>query len=193
MSSSDVQQMNMLNIFSHRSHLYSFSLILHRSNLIVKRSYESSVSPCFHLISVCWNNQICLMAIFISISTSNYHPQLSWGKVIFSEACVKNSVHRGGVSKPTPKGDVEGSGWGVSRPTPRGSPGPHPGGVSRPRPWGEVSQHALRQTPPSRRLLLWAVRILLECILVSTILLNWSQEIIIWNNKYWYVVLVTGY
>ena len=62
-----------------------------------------------------------------------------WGKVIFSEACVKNSVHRGegvvsqhalqavsqhalqvvsqhvlhgGVSRPTPKG--------VSRPTPRG-------------------------------------------------------------------------
>ena len=26
-----------------------------------------------------------------------YRPQRSWGKVIFSEACVKNSVHRGGV------------------------------------------------------------------------------------------------
>ena len=25
-----------------------------------------------------------------------YRPQRSWGKVIFSEACVKNSVHRGG-------------------------------------------------------------------------------------------------
>ena len=24
----------------------------------------------------------------------NYRPQRSWGKVIFSEACVKNSVHR---------------------------------------------------------------------------------------------------
>ena len=24
-----------------------------------------------------------------------YRPQRSWGKVIFSEACVKNSVHRG--------------------------------------------------------------------------------------------------
>ena len=44
-----------------------------------------------------------------------------WGKVIFSEACVKNSVHRGGclvlgegvpgpggVSRPTTKGEVEG-------------------------------------------------------------------------------------
>ena len=25
-----------------------------------------------------------------------YRPQRSWGKVIFSEACVNNSVHRGG-------------------------------------------------------------------------------------------------
>ena len=40
----------------------------------------------------------------------------------------------GGVSRPTPKGEVEGSGlWGVTRPTPRG---------------GCVSQHALTQTPP---------------------------------------------
>ena len=26
-----------------------------------------------------------------------YRPQRSWGKVIFSEACVKNSVHGGGM------------------------------------------------------------------------------------------------
>ena len=109
-----------------------------------------------------------------------------WGKVIFSEVCVKNSVHGGGggipaciaggipaclaagllvgvvvsqhalqvsrgeVSRPTPRGEVEGSGWeGVSRPTPKGgSPSPHRGGVSRPTPGGGVSQHALRQTSP---------------------------------------------
>ena len=44
----------------------------------------------------------------------------------------------GGVSRPTPKGEVEGSGlWGssgphlggVSRPTPKGSIGPHPRGL----------------------------------------------------------------
>ena len=62
-----------------------------------------------------------------------------------------------GVSRPTPRGEVEGSGLG-------GSPGPHPreklrgggvsrptpgrGEVSRPTPGGCVSQHALRQTPP---------------------------------------------
>ena len=44
--------------------------------------------------------------------------------------CV--SQHALQVSRPTPKGEVEGSGWGVSRPTHR----------------GVVSQHALRQTPP---------------------------------------------
>ena len=32
-----------------------------------------------------------------SIQPSFYRPQRSWGKVIFSEACVNNSVHRGGV------------------------------------------------------------------------------------------------
>ena len=32
--------------------------------------------------------------------------------------------------------------------------------------WGVVSQHALRQTPQERQLLLRTVRILLECILV---------------------------
>ena len=53
------------------------------------------------------------------------------------------SVHRGGLQAYT-----QGGGWG-----------PHRGGVS---------QHALRQTPPtpSRRLLLRVVRILLECLLV---------------------------
>ena len=92
--------------------------------------------------------------------------------------CVKNSVQGGGgipawvaglwgvvsqhalqVSRPTPKGEVEGSGLG-------GSPGPHLGGSPGPN-WG-VYQHALRQTPPSRWLLLRAVCILLECILVTT-------------------------
>ena len=82
------------------------------------------------------------------------------------------SQHALQVSRPTPKGELEGSGqgglqtytWGVSSPhleglqahTQGGSPGPHLGGVSRPTPGrclqahtrGGVSQHALRQTPP---------------------------------------------
>ena len=83
------------------------------------------------------------------------------------------SQHALQVSRPTPKGEVEGSGlsrptprgesglWGspgptkgISRPKPRGSPGPHLGGlqahtwgISRPTPRGG-SQHALRQKPP---------------------------------------------
>ena len=73
----------------------------------------------------------------------------------------------GGVSPgPHPGGKLRGLAWGrgVSRQgclqahTQGVSPGPHPGG------W--VSQHAQKQTPSSRQLLLRAVRILLECILV---------------------------
>ena len=71
--------------------------------------------------------------------------------------CVCASVQGGGSPGPHPGGEVEGSGCGVSRPTPRVSPSPHLGGI----------QHALRQTPPKRWLLLWAVCILLECILVQ--------------------------
>ena len=53
----------------------------------------------------------------------NYRPQRSWGKVIFSEACVKNSVHGGG-----------GGGRGCLDPGPGGSFGGLDGGISRPTP-----------------------------------------------------------
>ena len=33
---------------------------------------------------------------------SHYRPQRSWVKVIFSQACVKNSVHRGGLRRTPP-------------------------------------------------------------------------------------------
>ena len=36
------------------------------------------------------------LSYFIGYDSRGYYrPQRSWGKVIFSEACVKNSVHRG--------------------------------------------------------------------------------------------------
>ena len=67
-------------------------------------------------------------------------------------------------------------GGGLSRPRPRGVSRPRPGGVvcpggcPGPGPGGRgVSQHALTQTPPSRRQLLRTVRILLECIIVYLI------------------------
>ena len=107
--------------------------------------------------------------------------QRSWGKVIFSEACVKNSVRgrgrlglgpggrfaglAGGCLDPDPGDRLGGLTWGCLGPEPgkrlgsldRGCPGPHLGVYP--------SMHCDR--PPSRRLLLWAIRILLECILVS--------------------------
>ena len=85
------------------------------------------------------------------------------------------SQHALQVSRPTPRGEVEGSGWGslqahtrgqISGPTPGGSPGPqwgvslvhtrgglqaHMGGALQAHTQGGVciSQHALRQTPPA--------------------------------------------
>ena len=86
-----------------------------------------------------------------------------------------------GVSRPTPKGDVEGDlAGGVSRPTPKGEvEGDLVWGFSRPTPggvacsWGSLlpgsgSAEGGVETPPGR-LLLRVVRILLECILVSNI------------------------
>ena len=119
-----------------------------------------------------------------------------WGKVIFSEACVKNSVHggRGGGGVPGPGGSPG--------PQPRGKlrgesgPGPQPrwklrGIWSRPTTKGEVEGDLVQAhtqggswegsgpgphpwgklrgkwpASPLRWLLLRAVRILLECILV---------------------------
>ena len=67
--------------------------------------------------------------------TSCYRPQQSWGKVTFSEECVKNSVHKGSIQACIAglQAHTQGESWGVwpggvSRPTPRGSPGQHPGG-----------------------------------------------------------------
>ena len=61
---------------------------------------------------------------------------------------------------PHPRGKLRGLAWG-------GSPGPHPGGVLQAHTGGYTSMHWGRH-PPSRWLLLRAVRILLECILVTT-------------------------
>ena len=44
----------------------------------------------FSFDSFIWSQTLC----FVSFR-HHYHPQRSWGKVIFSVACVKNSVHRG--------------------------------------------------------------------------------------------------
>ena len=96
---------------------------------------------------------------------------LQCGGVEFQHALQVVSQHALQVSRPTPRGEVEGSGQGVSRPTPRGvsrptprrSLGPHPGGSPGPHPeecvypgphLGGVSQHALRQTSSPRGWLL---------------------------------------
>ena len=99
------------------------------------------------------------ISLLFHLCISNYyHPLRSWGKVIFSEACVKNSVHDGGWGwypsmpcmspGPHPGGRLSGLAGRVSRPTPRGrlrglagggmGLQAHTWGVSRPTPRGEV-------------------------------------------------------
>ena len=51
------------------------------------------MNPYIYEFSI-WNIKIekKMFAVYIY-----YRPQRSWGKVIFSEACFNNSVHRGGM------------------------------------------------------------------------------------------------
>ena len=101
--------------------------------------------------------------------THFYCPQRSWGKVIFSEACVKNSVHKGGGS-----GSVQ-----AGPPQPRADTPPWeqtpPPGADTPSPpsWEQTPDTPLiRSRHPPEQCMLGdtgnkrAVRILLECILV---------------------------
>ena len=120
------------------------------------------------------NNLIALTAGVV-----NYRPQRSWGKVIFSEACVENSVHRG-VSRQTNWADPP-----VQTPpgadTPRADTplGTHPLGTPAPKDADPLEQILLgADTPqadtPREQCMLGdmgnkrAVHILLECILVTT-------------------------
>ena len=115
------------------------------------------------------------MYVHVIQSKFHYHLQMKFAKVMFLHVFVCTQ----GVSRPWPRGEVEGSGgqvfkaqtqgggWGSGQG--RGCLGPDPGGcwgvwlggVSRPRPGAEP--------PPSRQLLLWMVCILLECILVTNV------------------------
>ena len=100
----------------------------------------------------------------------SYRLQRSWAKVIFSQACVKNSVHSG-----------EGVCLGYTPPWTRQPPGPgrHPPRPGRP-PWtrqtppDQADPPRTRQTPPGSRLQHTVyerpVGILLECILVQSAL-----------------------
>ena len=122
-----------------------------------------------------------------------YRPQWSWGDVMFLH--VSMILFTGWGPQAHTRG---GGGWGVwlgglqahtqggrLRGLAGGSPGPHPrgevegsgwGGVSRSTPGGYSSMYWGRPLPPRRRLLLRAVRILLECIpFYISFRINYSQ------------------
>ena len=99
-----------------------------------------------------------------------------WGKVIFSEACVKNSVHRGGstwAGTPPTRYTLLGPGThpGLGTLPPQG-PGTLPGTRYTPPDQVHPPGPGTRSPPPREQCMLQdtgnkrAVRILLECILV---------------------------
>ena len=92
--------------------------------------------------------------------------QRSCGKVMFSQACVKNSVHRGCLPDsppPRPEADCPSPDKRQTHPPDQKQTSPD----QRQTPsWADTRPQPSGQTPPSRRLLQWTVRILLEYILV---------------------------
>ena len=66
-------------------HKYTCTLRSHAMHLKYVSGCGSSTAA--HYISHFWNQTFLY----------HYRPQRSWGKVIFSEACVNNSVHGGGA------------------------------------------------------------------------------------------------
>ena len=114
-----------------------------------------------------------MLACAQAVKDINYRPQRSWGKVIFSVACVKNSVHGGGSTWVGTPGQVHPP--GQVQPPGRYTPGQvhHPPGqvplwqvhpLDRyTTPAGTPPRQILRDTVNERM-----VRILLECILLVT-------------------------
>ena len=107
-----------------------------------------------------------------------------WNAFIFLITALKRSSQGGGGFPACNPGlqahNQVGGSWGVwlgglQAHTRGGSPGPHPGGVP-------ACTEADTPRPPSRWLLLRAVRILLECILVQFIFLQFQNTRAIYRN-----------
>ena len=102
-----------------------------------------------------------------------YRPQRSWAKVIFSQVCVKNSVHGGGSASvhagiPHPADQTHTPPPPRTRHHPPRTRHTTPPGPDTPPPW---TRHTTPPPPPPGRRLQHTVnerpvRILLECILV---------------------------
>ena len=105
---------------------------------------------------------MCYRLYILDLRGDIYRPQRSCEGYVFTPVC--HSVHRGGVCLSAC--------WDTTTPPPPGADTPPqeqtppqagtPQGADTP-----PSRHPLEEAPPSRRLLLRTVRILLECILVG--------------------------
>ena len=87
---------------------------------------------------------------FSNLQACNYRPQRSWAKVIFSQACVKNSVHGGGGEGVCLSACWDTHPLGADTPQTRHPRTRHPLGADTPReqtrpPW---TRHPLGADPP---------------------------------------------
>ena len=118
--------------------------------------------------------QCCIeFRVMLRVELHFYRPQRSYGKVMFLYLsvilstgecllrCMLEYTHPPGRHTPHPLG---------SHPLPWADTHPSPADTN---PWADTPP---RQTPPSRWLLQWTVRILLECIIVGGIFLH-----LVWN------------
>ena len=146
---------HMVQLF--RFHVQSLSVGKYYTHFTLRprtRQTRKTSKTDMNILQVCWThslqyllppaNEVLGKVIFL-------HPSFCSGGGGGIPACLAAGL--GGVSRPTPRGEVEGSGQGGLKAHTRGVFQAHTQGeVSRPTSgggWVCVSQHALRQTPQS--------------------------------------------
>ena len=134
--------------------------VFHSTKVIITARKRSLRRLCGSQVSVMSTKGGVLSQHSLQVVSQHALQQVSLGGGGHTQTTSLTGQTRGGVSRSTPRGEVEESGLRGVSPGPHlrgswGSPGLHPGGlqahtiwkVSRPTPRGWVSQHALRQTP----------------------------------------------
>ena len=130
--------------------------------MLILQCISPNLSPNTIIFSCCLKsvaslppaNEVCEGYVFTRVCLATggpWYPSMPCRWVSRHALQVSGGVsqHALQVSRPTPKGELEGSGQGrVSRPTPGGAPGPDPGGSPGPHPAGYPSMYWGRTPPP---------------------------------------------
>ena len=148
-------------------------------------SHQMAFFVIFQTFDISNDNIFSLIKVVINNSWVNYRPQTKFAKVMFLHVSV---CPQGGFSRPTPRGGrLRGLGGG-------GSQGLHLGGCPGPG-QGDVSQHALRQTPPhqvdgyccGRYASYWNAFLLTDCIPLQRPVQFPQRNPVFWLSHYLWV------